>query len=245
MRSVFTVEIPAISLEKYPTTEDFLRRVRIFGWDNITYKDLPEEDRQRCYREQAKEIWDDKTFPEITDQERDFLIFYGILQDTQTKFMITRVNEGQATFRLLHPDLSRLQSSTTDMIRKLISSTGNEPPLKISRNRVTIFERGYDHRIIQGRVIVNHLREAWRVDQRNLLLASIGFLLTVPSLAALLIVSSETSRIAGGTLERLSTAFISTTVVSLIGFLQTYLEIRNKKLVDWVVTSDEHKSLHP
>ena len=56
--------------------------------------------------------------PEIAIEDEGNVIFYGFMADYQTKFAITRRVEGQITFRLLHPVLTRLQTSTTKMIKK-------------------------------------------------------------------------------------------------------------------------------
>ncbi len=239
MRAVFTVQISAVSVDKYPTNEEFLSRIRALGWEDVKVKELSEEDKLKWYEEHAEKLWEN--MPEIAADERDYVIFYGVLQDNQAKFIITRVTEGQATFRLLHPNLDRLQASTIGMVKKLIESVGNLQPIRISNQRISIYERGYDEIIIQGRVVPNALAEAWRVDKRNILLAIGAFLLTVPTFAGLIWVNSQTNQILGGTLERASTAFLTTFIVSVIGFLQTYLQIRNIKIVDWVVASNsEH-----
>lgn len=239
MRAVFTVHIPAVSNEKYPNNEEFLSRIRTFGWDDVKVKELPENEREKWYMDHAKELWEN--MPEIANNEKEYVIFYGAIPDNQTKFIITRVTEGQATFRLLHTNLDRLQASTKDMIKRLIEGQGNLPPLKISNQRISIYERGYDDIIIQGRVVPSPFWEAWRVDKRNLLLTLGAFLFAVPIFITLIWVNSQTNRIIGGTLERASTAFLTTMIVSFIGFIQTYLQVRSTKLIDWVVAaSTEH-----
>jgi hypothetical protein len=240
MRSVFTVEIPAISGDKYPSNADFLNRLRMLGWEDMKIKDMADDEKARIYQEKAEELW--KFMPEVaTHTEKDYVVFYGILLDNQTKFVVTRLNESQATFRLLHVKLDKLQSSTDTIIRKLLKTYGNEPVLKVSNNAIAIYEKGDAEVIIDGRVIIDPFWEAVRTDRKNMLLTVFGFVLTVPSLLSLLLVSSTTNRILGGTLERLSTAFLSTTVVSAIGFLQTYLQVKSIKLIDWDVASIEKR----
>ncbi len=237
MRAVFTVQIPPTSIDKYPTNEEFLSRIRALGWEDVKIKEFSEDSKLEWYKNHAQALWEN--MPEIAGDEQDYVIFYGVLQGDQTKFIITRVTEGEATFRLLHPNLDRLQASTKYLIRRLIESVGNLPPLNISNQRISIYERGFDEIIIQGRVVPNALSEAWRVDKKNILLTVGAFLLTVPSFLAISLgwIDITSNPILGGTFERASTAFLTTTIVSFIGFLQTYFEIIGIKIIDWAVAS--------
>jgi hypothetical protein len=242
MRAVFTVSIPQVSTEKYPTNEEFLSRIRALGWENIKVREMSDEEKNVWYQTEAATLWDE--MPEIAAQEKEYVIFFGLLQDNQTRFIITRVTDGQATFRLIHRNLDRLQSSTVKMVRQLIEPHGNLPGLSISNYRISIYERKHDDIIIQGRVVPNALAEAWRVDSKNILLAIGALLLAVPSFIALIWINSSTNQIIGGTLERASTAFLTTMIVSVIGFIQTYLQIRNIKVIDWAVASSTIHTSH-
>lgn len=237
MRAVFTVQIPSVSTDRYPTDDEFLSRIRALGWENTKAREKADDELKAWYTQRASEIWD--LMPEIASGEKEYVIFYGELQDNQTKFIITRLVEGQATFRLLHPNLDRLQASTVYMVKTLQKSVGSLPPLEIRNQRISIYERGHDDIIIQGRVITSYARETWRVDKKNVLLAFGSFLLAVPTFITLVWVNSQTNTIIGGTLERASTTFLTTFVVSVIGFIQTYLEIRNVKIVDWIVAASD------
>jgi hypothetical protein len=237
MRSVFTVQIPPISTDRYPTDDEFLSRIRALGWENTKAKEKADDELKNWYTQKAAEIWDQ--MPEIAIAEKEYVIFYGELQDTQTKFIITRLVEGQATFRLLQKNLDRLQASTVYMIKTLRKSIGSLPPIEISNQKVSIYERGYDEIIIQGRVVTSTLAETWRVDKKNVLLAIGAFFLALSFLIAIIWINSTTNQIIGGTLERASTAFLTTFVVSIIGFVQTYLEVHNIKIVDWVVSASD------
>ena len=241
MRAVFTVQIPPVSTDRYPTDEEFLSRIRALGWENTKAREKADDELKAWYNEKASELWD--LMPEIASGEKDYVIFYGDLQDNQTKFIITRVVDGQATFRLLHPNLDRLQASTIYMVDTLQKPVGTLPPLEIRNQRISIYEREHDDIIIQGRVISSYAKETWRIDKKNILLAFGAFLLAVPTFITLIWVNSNTNEIIGGTLERASTTFLTTFVVSLIGFIQTYLEIRKIKIVDWMVASSE--VVHP
>jgi hypothetical protein len=234
MRSVFTVLIPPVGTNNYPTDTEFLTRIRSLGWENTRAKEKSEEELKEWYKTKAAEIWNQ--MPEIAMAEKEYVIFFGDLQDNQTKFIITREVEGQATFRLLQTNLDKLQSSTVYMVKTLRKPIGSLLPLEISNQRVSIYERGHDEIIIQGRVISNAFDETWRVDKKNILLAIGALLLSIPLFTTLIWVNSKTNQIIGGTLERASTAFLTTFIVSLIGFIQTFLEVRSTKVVDWVVS---------
>lgn len=200
-------------------------------------KETPESDRSTWYREQADSLWE--SMPEIAGHEKEYVIFCGVLPANHTRLIITRIVEGRATFRLLHERLDKLQGATTALVKDLLDANGNLPHLGISYEQISIYERGFDHIIIHGRVIPNVAREAWRVDKRNVLLAAGGLFFAIPCLVALLWLNSTTNAIVGGTLERASTAFLTTTIVSLIGFLQTYLDVRSAKLIDWTVATKD------
>lgn len=233
MRAVFTVLIPPTSINNYPTDEEFLARVRAHGWDERRTKDLSEEEVLVKYKESATKLWIE--MPEIANEEKEFLIFYGVLQDSQTKFVITRLIEGQATFRLLHPNLANLEASTEMIIKKLINTAIGEKPLEISNQAIAIYERGFDHVIIRGRVIANVLLESWRVNRKDALLTLAAAFLFILFAIGILFVDQQQHALIGGTLERLSTAMITTALVSALGFAQTYLEIRSFKIIDWSV----------
>lgn len=231
MRAVFTVKIPPIGPNRYPTDEEFLLRVRSRGWEDRDISSLGDEAEKKVrYQEKAKHMWDD--MPEIAVDEKKFLIFYGYMLDTQTEFVITRRNDGQATFRLLQPDLYKLQASTLIMLRALLSSDLEVPPVKISGNSVKIYEKGQDHKIIEGRVVDNPLREAVRTNNKDILLAVIPLILAIASIIALPAMD-PLNEVLYGTVERFSTAMFTSTVISSLGFLQTWYEIKSKKLVDW------------
>ncbi len=235
MRAVFTVEIDATGINTYPTDSDFLTRIRAFGWEEMGIKGLPEEERKQKYQERAEELW--KEMPEVANEEKPFVIFYGILQDNRTKFVITRMNDSEATFRLLHISLGRLQQSTSKIINSIIKSHANSKGLTISQNRVLIYERGHEEVLITGRVIPNAFKELWVADKKNVLIALVSFLVAVPSFIGLQYFNSSNNLILGGTLERLSTGFLTTIIVSGINLLQTYFQIREEKTIDWKVAS--------
>lgn len=235
MRAVFTIEIEPTGVDTYPSDSDFLTRVRAYGWEEMSIKQLPNDEKLKKYKEHAGELW--KEMPEVTNEEQQFVIFYGILQDNRTKFVITRMNDSQATFRLLHNNLGRLQQSTDKIVRSIVRSHANTKGLEISQNRIIIYERGFEDILIVGRVIPSAFKELWRADKKNVLLAAIFGFLLIPSFIMLQFVNSSTNLILGGSFERVSTAFLTTAIVSCVSLFQTYLEIRQEKIIDWKVAS--------
>lgn len=232
MRAVFTVDIPLID-GKYPDNEYFLERLRANGWEDMSFLSLKPEEKLERYKAHASQLFSE--MPELAAEEKDYVIFFGVLQDTQTKFIVTRRILGQATFRLLHPVLGKLQPSTEKMVRQLISPIHHDKPLPVSYQSIVIYERGFDDVIIKGRVIPAPFREAWRVNKKDAFLIIGSFLLLVPTIIAQLYVDTNQHRVIGGNLERLSTVLVTTMIVSLLGFLQTYVDIRKKKIIAWTV----------
>lgn len=237
MRAVFSVEIPRSMSGGFPTNDEFLNKIRAYGWEDIKLKDLPEPERSQGYKKLAEQLWE--MMPEVPNAEKDYVIFYGVLPDIQTRFVITRITEGQATFRILHSNLAQLKLSIKKMIRRLMESElFGEPSFRIINRSVRIYERGLDTILIRGRVITSPLEEAWRVDKRNILLFVAAFVLAIPSFVSLVWINSSTNRILGGTLERLTTTLLAVMLVGVMGFLQTYMEVRASGLIHWSIPDD-------
>ncbi|MCI0563769.1 MAG: hypothetical protein MN733_35290 [Nitrososphaera sp.] len=237
MRSVFTIDLPLNTSNEgdpYPDNTKILSIVRSFGWEPLEIRALEDESaKQRRYKELAEKLFQD--MPEIAVEEKDDVVFYGYLADDQTKFVITRRVEGQITFRLLHPVLPRLQASTKKMIKKILDShMGN-----ISNQTVVLYERGFDHIILNGRVIPRPLRETIRTDRKDVLLLTVPVVLLTFLLAILLVANLSTFPLIQGTVERLSTALITTALVSMVGLIQTYWEISRNRLISWNFVSEE------
>jgi hypothetical protein len=238
MRAVFTVDVPTVD-GKYPTNDEFLTRLRNNGWEDVKLQHLDEDEKQRKYQELAKDLFSD--MPELANEEKEYVIFYGVLQDNQTKFIVTRRITGQATFRLLQPALGRLQRSTEKMIRQLVNPSHHDKPLSVSYQSVFIYERGHEDVIIRGRIIPKPIWEAWRIDRKNIFLSVGSFLLVVPVIALQLFISTDEHRVIGGNLERLSTALLTTLLVSVLGFYQTYVEIKKNKIIAWTVGYEQRE----
>jgi hypothetical protein len=236
MRSVFTVNLPASTDGKYPSNSDVLSLVRSFGWEPTEVHLAGDETaKEQKYKELAENIF--HSMPEIAAAEKDFVIFYGYFADDQTRFVITRVVEGQITFRLLHPELPRLQSSTEKMVRNIITSRIHDKILVVSNHTIRVYERGYDEIIMKGRVIPNAWREAVKTDRKDVLLAIGAFVVGFITLAGILSQISNSTLI-NGTMERMSTAMMTTALVSALGLFQAYWEISRHSIIAWTATNE-------
>lgn len=235
MRAVFSVNIPPKPDGSFPSNEEFLSIIQAYGWEDRKLREMPNSEKEKRFRELAQQLLPD--MPEISREEFEYLIFSGILQDNQTKFIITRVVDSQVTFRLHHPSLDRLTASVNAIITRLLKQQNDKQPFEISNQRVSIYERGFDEIIIVGRVIPNALQETWRIDKRNILLVLIALILLVPvGISLTVLPSSANVLILLGTLERLTTALLVTAIIGAIGFIQTYFEIKSHKFIDWGIS---------
>lgn len=237
MRSVFTVDIPkSDGTGQFADNHKILEAVRTFGWEPVEIQLLDDDiSKEKKYKEMADILF--KDMPEIAVEEKDNVLFYGYLADDQTKFVVTRRVQGQITFRLLHPVLLRVQSSTRKMVRKILDSRFGE----ISSNNVLIYERGFDDIIFTGRIVPSPLREALKTNRKDALLFIVPLMFAAPLLAGLVNINLEQYELLKGTAERLSTALLTTSVVSGLGLFQTFWEIRRHKLIIWNFSSEEAK----
>lgn len=198
--------------------------------------------RREKYKVLAEELFTE--MPEVAGAELSGVIYVGIFQQQQALFVVTGINHREITFRLLHRELPRLQASTVQMIKDLMTTWMVEPCLSSDHVEVNIYERKFDNVIITGHVITKPLREARRADLKDVLLTVVPAALFFP-LTALVenwdLWTHGASPFWHGQLERFSTALMTTSLVSALGFLQTYLQIKRSKTIDWSVKSISHK----
>jgi hypothetical protein len=173
--------------------------------------------------------------PEVAAAERSATVFLGYIANDQTIFVVTRMVKRQVTFRLLHRQLPKLQSSTVRMIEMLLpAAIDNKHPIRLSSKLVSVYERHFDHVIITGRVITDPFRETWRSNFKDALLVIVPTFLLLPTFASLYY-AHPADTLLYGTLERLSTALITAALVSALGLYTAWREIRRHKLIDWSV----------
>jgi hypothetical protein len=196
-------------------------------------------ERNEHYARLAIELFDD--MPEVAAAEQDAVIFTGYIQSFQVLFVVTRLVDAYATFRLLHQDFNKLRLASEMMISKILSARINDGPLLSENPTVNIYERGHDHVIMKGRVITRPALEALRSDLKDSLLFVVPLILFIPTVYVVLQYPEVSPNPGGpvvasfwkGMLERLSTALITTSLVSLLGLTQTWWEIRNGRIIDW------------
>lgn len=198
-------------------------------------------ERQHKYCLLARELFDE--MPEVAAAEMNGVIFLGCLQKQQTLFFLTRMNQREVSFRLLQRELPRLQSSTAQIIKDLISVNLVGGKRRFEDVEVNIYERNYDRVIIKGRVITNSVYETWRDNHKDTLLFIVPLLLLIPT-AFILDHADALARTVTpfwhSELERMSTALLTTSIVSALGVIQTWVQIRRMKLIDWSVKNDHH-----
>jgi hypothetical protein len=135
--------------------------------------------------------------------------------------------------RLLHPELPRLQASTDKIIRRLLLANPFGSPLSISNNRVVVYERGAEHIIMSGRVIPAPIRETISTNKKDFLLTFFPLALCIPVISLLFVVHPETHQLLSDIAQKLSTALLTTSVVSCLGLVQTYMDVRKNRLIAW------------
>ncbi len=194
------------------------------------------------YKRLAAELFVE--MPEVAGAERDAVIFSGYIAGDQTLFVVTRMVPGQITFRLLHRELTRLQTSTEKMMRKVLGSSLGDEPFHVQSPIVNVYERMFDHVIITGRVITDVWKETLRSNLKDALLFAVPLGLFIPTLYVLLRYPQDPAAAHDfwhGTLERLSTALLTTALVSALGLLQTLIEVRRGRIIDWSVPKDRKR----
>ena len=148
MRSKVTIRIPRES-GGFPETIKILEIFRDFGWELTEIAQLgdDEEQKQKIYRERAEKLFAD--MPEIAQEEKEHVVFFGFFAGDQTKFVVTRRVEGQLTIRLLQKELGNLQSSTEKTVRRLLDAKIGDAHFKINRG-IQIYEKEHAHIIINS-----------------------------------------------------------------------------------------------
>jgi len=234
MRAVFTVDLPTLDGGSYPTDAQISEIIRSFGWEPVEICQCPDEvaKLEKC-RELARILFED--MPPGSMSRLEHVVTYGYLADDYTRFVVIKLVEGQITFRLANNVLSRLQTSTAKIIRKLLNAQLEGKSFQISNQSVVIYERGNDYIVQTGRVIPNPLKETFRSDRKSVMIATTALSIFVVVLILLTLggMASENYGLLGGTLERLSTAMLTATLVSGLNLTETYFEIYRNRIIVW------------
>jgi len=246
MRAIFTVLIPKKDSLHYLSNEEFLSLIRQQGWDDNALANLSEEEKTKVYHERAADLWD--LMPEVAQEEKDFLVFYSRLNNNnQIRFIVTRQNDLFAKFRLLHPALDKLQESTEGIINCLIHQSNDStrtPALSIDKQYVEILEKNETHKIIEGRVVIDAMKEAKSKNGKNFKIAvvsGIAFIVLLVLLGMLNQANMDHDNLLFSTIERLNTVAITSFIVSAFDFWQTYKNIKSKMTIAWTVSTGSGK----
>ncbi|MBI5230669.1 MAG: hypothetical protein HY876_00705 [Coriobacteriales bacterium] len=249
MRAVFTVKIQGGPEGYFPSDEDVVVALRRSGWEprfgpfweyfcdaaaaECSVGEMAAAEmrvRALWYTEQAHKAFE--AMPEVAadSPERDSVVYFGRLPETDTCFAVTRVVMGELKFRLLQDELLDLQASTDRIVRSILKQ---DLFVSIIRGKVEIYERGRDRVLLTGKVISNVLREAYRRDSRDVALATVPFLLFLAVFPLSVAVAGELEPHVASLIERFSTAMLTTTIVSSLGFLSVLLRLRRESIVEW------------
>lgn len=232
MRAVFTIDLPLNHENKYPDNLQIVQLMRSFGWEPMEVCGL-EDEAVKCqkYQELGELLFEH--MPATAVAKTDDVIFCGYLSDDYTRFVVIRLVNGQITFRLNNLMLARLQKSTEKMVRKLLQAHLNGGSLQVSNQNVVIYEQGNDYVVLNGRVIPNPLRETLRKDKKSALLV-LAPLLVFTFLASIVnSIDLSGHTFTAGTMERMSTALLTTALVSSLSLFETYLEIYRNRIIVW------------
>jgi hypothetical protein len=124
------------------------------------------------------------------------------------------------------------------MVKNLLTAETTGVTLRSDDTDVKVYERNFDHVIIEGRVITRPVRETMRSNIKDSLLFFVPLLLFFPSAFFLDhwdALAHNVGQVWHGHLERFSTALLTTALVSILGLAQTWLQIKSSKLIDWTV----------
>lgn len=232
MRSVFTVDLPLSQDNNYPDNQQIVDLLRSFGWEPLEVCGLEDEiAKSQKYRELGEPLF--QHMPATAVATPKDVIFCGYLSDDFTRFIVLRLVNGQITFRLSNMVLARLQASTEKIIRKLLQVRLNGGWFGVCNQAVIIYEQGNDYVVAHGRVVPSPVRETFRKDKKSVLLVMVS--LVIFTLLALVVngVDLGNHTFTAATLERMSTALLTTALVSGLGLLETYLEIYRNRIIVW------------
>jgi hypothetical protein len=232
MRAVFTVDLPLSHDNKYPDNQQIVELMRSFGWEPMDVCLLADEAAKgQKYQELGEPLF--QNMPATAVATTGDVIFCGYLSDDYTRFVILRLVNGQITFRLSNIVLARLQKSTEKIVRKLLDARLNGRSLNVSNQAVVIYEQGNDYVVMSGRVIPSPLRETLRKDKKSVLLIAVPLIIFafLASIVNTLDMSGHT--FTAGTMERMSTALLTTALVSSLSLAETYLEIYRNRIIVW------------
>ncbi len=234
MRSKFIVRIRRHG-EKYPTKEELRSVIRRHGWESADVSCLAsDEEKEEKYKQEGERLFEQ--MPEVVQNERNHVIFYGCVQSDAAEFVVTRSTEGEITYRLLQPELNRLIRATEKIIKEVekdrhhieFFSSSDE---HIVGKQVLIYERDSDHVVLEGRVVENPTAETIKTNPKDtvvLILAAVFLVLRFAShrIFEIKFMSQED-------FDKFTLSIVAVSLVSFIGFLITLFSIRKNRIISW------------
>lgn len=233
MRAIFTINL-ASDQGKFPDTNLLIEIFQAFGWEpiGVQQRSHDSEGKLALYDEFAQPILD--TFPpDEASVQRGLILFVGYLAEEQTSFIVTRISEGQITFRFVQPSLSKLHRALEKVISKLVNSGGRNQFLRSSINRIEILESGSTDVVLFGRIITNVWREVLRRDKYGVPLLFVFLMLSVLILSFSKI-SALPDYLSQETLLGFGGGALIGVVFSVSNMLSSYREIRHQVVV-WLL----------
>ena len=103
----------------------------------------------------------------------------------------------------------------------------------MSNQTVVIYEQGNDYMVLSGRVIPDPLRETLRKDRKSTLLVIIPLIIFAFLASIVTSIDLGGHTFTAGTMERMSTALLTTALVSSLNLFETYLEIYRNRIIVW------------
>ncbi|HXW71125.1 MAG TPA: hypothetical protein VEK34_06770 [Methylocella sp.] len=176
--------------------------------------------------------------PEVAAAERSRAIYIGYIASEQTLFVVIRMVPSVITLRLLHRELERLQRATTLMIQRLSQASLRGQTLILSPV-IRIYERRFDHVIINGWIITNPLREVIREHWVDAIVFAVALSLAIVSLPNFYAGWFSENPIPFGMLERFNTAVSTTALILLIQLCGSYFQFKRTRLINWMVSRRE------
>jgi len=244
MRAVFHITVPQNTADgSFPNDTNVREWLKGFGWEpseiaNITNEvEKAEKHKNLCLSQKSD-------LPEIAEKELESAIFFGVTSQTQSHIIVTRANVGELAFRVINEKFMKLTLATEFVVTKIIDNkkwimehTNNG----IINESVTLYEKKSSNSFFIGRVIENYVLEAKRINKKDFWISIVSFISLI-FLIPIALLKPEGAIFAGkqdtinfieGSVDRLSTALFAALIISAIGIINTYIDIRSHKRIKW------------
>lgn len=251
MRAVFTIDLRPSSSNLnssssnlnlsssdqtiFPSSYDIASWLRTFGWEPLQMRVLEETnkstDKSVLYSKLAGSLL--SQVQDVTSIEMSNIIYYGYMADSRTSFVVSRIVEGQITFRIFHPSLSTLLLSTEIIVGRLFETRMKGYIVNINRQSVYVFESGYDNMLVKGRIISHPFAELFNTNRANALLFAISIIAFIILYFSRFFLNDILVVGFIDLLSTLITAFIVTAFIEALNIIRSYSKIRSRGLVEW------------